>query len=259
MGLDKYEKLKELKSLLDKGLLDENEFSKLKNEILFSDDGISKNDSGHNTLSNTESYENEQNNSPKPNVERNIFEEIAFKNNQKINIGSPPKVKTKINNNLVLFVVIVVIVLFFKFYKSSDEREIQEICPDCNEFIDIRKTSWILVKNSENKSNVYDKKSHNFLLKNWYEAKYDEGVVYDDITFQVNGNSKMCSEHEYQYLKEKGDDYLDGTFVTEAQKIKNNENHTNPKDYREWRVCNNCTGSSCTRCFGRGYYWGKEH
>ena len=33
--MDKYDKLKELKTLLDKGLLNENEFSKLKNEILF--------------------------------------------------------------------------------------------------------------------------------------------------------------------------------------------------------------------------------
>lgn len=261
--MDKYQKLKELKSLLDNGLLNQDEFNKLKNEILFSEDVILKNDSeNHNTFSKTESFENVQIDSKKPNVERNIFEEIAFKNSQKTKFKTPPKtqnVKTKTRNNLILFALIFGIVLFFKFYKSSDERDIQNICPDCDVFTKVRKTTWILVNNSQNKSNVYDTKSHRFLLKNWYEAKYDEGIVYDDITFQVNGNSKMCSEHEYQYLVEKGDDYLNGTFVSEAQKIQNNENHNNPKDYKEWRVCNNCPGSSCTRCFGRGYYWGKEH
>lgn len=26
----------------------------------------------------------------------------------------------------------------------------------------------------------------------------------------------------------------------------------------EWRVCSGCTGKSCTKCFGRGYYWGSK-
>lgn len=38
MEFDKYEKLKKLKTLLDNGLINQDEFNKLKNEILFSDD-----------------------------------------------------------------------------------------------------------------------------------------------------------------------------------------------------------------------------
>ena len=26
----------------------------------------------------------------------------------------------------------------------------------------------------------------------------------------------------------------------------------------EWKVCKNCTGKTCTRCFGRGYYYGSK-
>ena len=150
-----------------------------------------------------------------------------------------PNVKTKNNNNLILFVLILGIVLFIKFYKSSDEREIQEICTDCKEFTNIRKTSWILVKNSENKSNVYDKKTHKFILKNWYEAKYDEGSYFDDITFQVNGYSKMCSEREYNLLAEKGDDYLNST-IDDSNSTYSNSSSTNNSSNSSDETCSWC-------------------
>ena len=63
--MDIYKKLKELKSLLDNGLLNQDEFEKLKNEILFA---------------NNEYSNQEQNEPKKTNIERNILEEITYKN-----------------------------------------------------------------------------------------------------------------------------------------------------------------------------------
>jgi hypothetical protein len=67
--MDIYKKLKELKSLLDNGLLNQDEFEKLKNEILFA---------------NNEYSNQEQNEPKKTNIERNILKEITYKNRNKI-------------------------------------------------------------------------------------------------------------------------------------------------------------------------------
>jgi hypothetical protein len=115
--MDKYEKLKELKTLLDNGVLNQDEFNKLKNEILFSDDKITSDESEiTNNYSKPESFDNEQKNYTKSNVERNIFEEIAFKNNQKINYNIPQKN----NNNLIYFAVFIGVILFFFFQNNNN-------------------------------------------------------------------------------------------------------------------------------------------
>lgn len=240
MKLNKNEKLNEIKILLQKKLITEEEFEYLKQEVYCKKQG-------------------------KRNKELKIVEDIISNTNKSsFNLKPQKKSNKKSNNNyssnLKFFLALaIILVIFIKLYVPSEQRDILSIYPDAKKFQDIRKTNWILVTNSNNKSNVYDTKTKKFLLNNWYEAKYDEGIVYDDITFDVNGNSKMCSEHSYHYLAEKGDAYLDGRFISEEEQINNYENSIDPKELKEWRVCNNCPGSSCSRCFGRGYYWGKEH
>ena len=116
-------------------------------------------------------------------------------------------------SNLIYFIFFAVIVFIFyiQYYVPKEQREILAIYPDSQEFQKIRKTSWILVTNSDNKSNIYDTNPKRFLLNKWYDAKYDEGSFYDDITFNIDGKSKMCSETDYHFLTEKGDDYLNST------------------------------------------------
>ena len=114
--MDKYEKLKGLKSLLDNGLLNQDEFEKLKNEILFA------NNKGSNQ---------EQNEPKKTNIERNILEEITYKNrnvledisknNTKSNIETPSKNKN--NNGLILLAVFLGVLIFFSNLNKNDKSK----------------------------------------------------------------------------------------------------------------------------------------
>jgi 5-methylcytosine-specific restriction endonuclease McrA len=115
--MDKFEKLKELKALLDNGVLNQDEFDKLKNEMLFSEDKINSNLSVDSiTFTKAGSHKNRINESGKSNSERNVFEEIAIKNNQKINY----KIPQKNNNNLIYFAVFIGVILFFFFQNNNN-------------------------------------------------------------------------------------------------------------------------------------------
>jgi hypothetical protein len=189
MEFDKYEKLKKLKTLLDDGLLNQDEFDKLKNEILFEE-------------AKTKNLKEKIDNSIKINNEtNNVKELLTNRNNSK-----------KSNLKYYLLIIIIAIGIFIKSYVPAEQREILALYPDSKQFLKIRKTSWILVTNSSNKSNVYDTNSKRFLLSKWYKAKYDEGVFFDDITFDFDNKSKMCSESNYHYLTEKGDEYLNSSL-----------------------------------------------
>ena len=243
-------KLEQIKLLYETNAITEIEYNLLKDEILFGKKSQSINEkpkissSVSNNLNKTE----------------NDFNEIKI--NNKINKKSFNKNdKSNKLQNILLFTIGFILLAFFMFKHSTDENEILEKCSDCNKYDKIRKTKWILVSRKDKKSNIYDTESNDFLLDNWYEAKYDEGAFYDDITFEVNGSSKMCSEDEYHYLSEQKDDYLDGSFQT-PEEIKNKERYQEMKEKensRSWVVCKNCPGKSCSRCFGRMYYYGKEN
>lgn len=246
----KYE-LEQIKLLYETNAITEIEYNLLKYEILFGKKSQSINEKPKISSSTSNNLNR---------TERNVFNEI--KSNNKINKKSSNKNdKSNKLQNILLFTIGFILFAFFMLKHSADENEIIEKCSDCNKFEKIRKTKWILVSRNDKKSNVYDTESNDFLLDNWYEAKYDEGAIYDDITFEVNGSSKICSEDEYHYLSEQGDDYLDGSFKT-AEDIKKEERYQENKEkenHRSWVVCKNCPGKSCSRCFGRMYYYGKEN
>lgn len=130
--------------------------------------------------------------------------------------------------------------------KTESSKEIDRTCSNC-EKKKLPKTSFILVTNQEGKSNVFNIKTMKYMLSNWYPAVFDEGVIYDDITFTVTGREVSCSESEYHLLSDKYLNKFDEEIV--------NIGSTKKSSQSEWIVCKNCTGKSCTHCFGRGYYY----
>lgn len=146
--------------------------------------------------------------------------------------------------------------------KNKYSKEIEKSCSDCSE-TKIRKSDFILVTNKNGESNVFSKSRMSFVLSHWYEATYDEGTFYDDITFKIDGRKKIVMDINYDFLRDHGDNYLLGKILTDREKQDSqNSKFNNQEEARKngstWRVCHNCTGRSCTKCFGRGYYYGKE-
>lgn len=120
-------------------------------------------------------------------------------------IESSSKIESK--SKYILYLASFSLVLFSIFYlinkRPSYENEILSKCSDCGFFEEVSDTDWVLTKNRNNLSNIYDKSSKSFLLDNWYVAKYNEGILYDDITFQVMGHSIGCGETQYVKLSDK--------------------------------------------------------
>lgn len=180
-------------------------------------------------------------------------------------------ISTKKKNNIIGYSIVatlmVIVIGFFSLYKSTEDK-IKEICVDCIEFKEIPKTDWVLVKNSSNQFNLYNKKQKQFDLNNWYyNVVFNKGMFYDDLTFTVNGKEKIVSDINYVNIIEHGDDYINGVYLTEnelkekqQEEFRTMEAEQNRQKERtgEWKVCNNCPGKSCSKCFGRAYYYGKN-
>lgn len=122
------------------------------------------------------------------------------------------------------FVLIAVLCL-----SSCGYSVINEACPNCKT-TELSNSDLILVTNQEGKSNVFSKSENRFLLANWYPAVYDEGLFYDDITFDVNGEKVVVSESNYGLIS---DDYLLGKNQSEDNKKEEKATPT------KW-PCNQC-------------------
>lgn len=79
-------------------------------------------------------------------------------------------------------------------------KEIEKSCSDCEQ-IKVRKSEdLIFVKKSNGEGNVFSKSQMKFLLDKWYPAKYDEGIIFDDIRFEVDGKWISFPEDEYSKI-----------------------------------------------------------
>ena len=147
------------------------------------------------------------------------------------------------NSNSKIYIIIVSIIIstvaYFTFIHKSNEDLIKEQCNDCEKFEEIKKTTWLLVTKGNGTSNLWDTKSEKFVLENWYSAKYDDGIFYDDITFTINGEVIIVSDVNYKILNEKKDDYFNE--IIQEKNIKKQEENTSN--------CSNCGN----RFTGRGY------
>jgi hypothetical protein len=102
---------------------------------------------------------------------------------------------------IINFKLLILVIILFISCKNKYTKEIDKSCTDCTE-VDIEKFDIILVTNKEGKSNVFSKNNMKFLLSEWYEAKYDKGIFFDDITFNVQGQKVMCSEDDFKNLSD---------------------------------------------------------
>ena len=160
-----------------------------------------------------------------------------------------------------MFGLTLLIGLFFYLF-GNDFSEIKKKYPESKKFESIDNTSWVLVENNSNKINIYDEDSKSFILKKWYDGDissfgitfykdYDNGV-YEGV---------LINPGEYSKLLKFGDDLVQGKDPeTQAETDKAVKEYGEEQDRlnnKSWVVCQSCTGKSCTRCFGRGYYYGR--
>jgi hypothetical protein len=236
--MDKYEKLKELKTLLDNGVLNQDEFNKLKNEILFSDDVIPKNDSGYNTFSKSEGFDNEQNDSTKSDIKSNVYEDIAFKYVQ--------NVKKKSNNNLILFIVIAGIIIFFYNY------DINSNTINSNDSIQDSKTTTTeeLV---ENESTICTICGRNFTGDGYDKI---DGVWQRNTNMQTELCSQNCAMVEDQRQNQKYNDILvkhGYEPIDDSQSSSSNHSQPNGNGFFTGSDGQLHQASPCGNCHHTGY------
>jgi hypothetical protein len=126
---------------------------------------------------------------------------------------------------------LLLLILAFKWIFPENEitQKIKETCSDCTE-IEIPESDLILVTNSAGQSNIFSKSEMSYLLTEWYDIKFNEGLFFDDITFNIDGKSIMVSEHDYALIS---NDYLLGK-ITPTDNTEEEENKPS-----EWS-CNIC-------------------
>lgn len=116
---------------------------------------------------------------------------------------------------IIYFIVFFVLGFVASSCKSKYSKEIEKSCADCIE-TEIRESDFILVTNKNGESNVFSKNKMTFVLSKWYPAKYDEGVFFDDITFNIADKKVMCSESDYNSLS---DDFINGKLESMSSSV----------------------------------------
>ncbi len=241
--MDKYDKLIEVKDLLNKGLINQEEFDKLKKEILF--------------VNNENSYQ-EQNAPKKTTSERKIFEEITYKNNEKSNIENPSKNKN--NRGLILFAVFFGVLIFFSNLNKNDKSK--------ESTIDSTTTS------TENKAIENNSTKCLICGRIFTGDGYDkiDGVWQKNTNMQTELCSQNCAMIEDQRQEQKYNSILEkhgyapinsqGSTSNHAQPNSNGYFTGNDGQLHQSSPCGNCNHTGyidmgdgmqvCPMCNGRG-------
>ena len=93
------------------------------------------------------------------------------------------------------------LVLIFFASCNQHEDNIRKVCPDC-EIMEINDTEILMATNSEGLSNFYDKTSNSFMLTNWVNAIYDEGIIFDDITINIEGTKIYLLKSDFPKISD---------------------------------------------------------
>jgi hypothetical protein len=102
------------------------------------------------------------------------------------------------NNLTVLIFTFFSLIIMLGCNKYSDE--IEKTCSNCEQ-IKVRKSDDIIVvKRPDGKGNVFSKSKMKFLVDNWYEVIYDEGIFFDDIRFNIDGKYISFTEDRYSEI-----------------------------------------------------------
>ncbi len=158
-------------------------------------------------------------------------------------------------------------IAFFVFYLvffGKDYSEIKAKYPEGKKFESIDNTSWVLVTNDSKKINIYDENSKRLILNKWYDGNVSGfGITfYEDYDNGVY-TGILINPDEYSKLLQYGDDLVQGKdpeSQAESEKaLKEYGEEQDKLNRMEWVVCKNCPGKSCSRCFGRMYYYGKPN
>jgi hypothetical protein len=254
MKIEIKDKLEQIKLLFNSNLITEKEYNQLKEEILFGDIEvpIDKND----IVGNVSSKELIDNNIEKGGVNQPTKNAPQIKKTPR----KRKEKKTPIGYYIVIGLVFLVgYIVFF----GEDYSEIKEKYPEGEKFESIENTSWVLVTNASKRINIYDKNSKELLLKKWYNG--DVGgfgiTFYEDYDNEVY-RGVLINPDEYSKLSEYGDDLVQGKdpeSQAETDKaVKEYGEEQRRKNSSSWVVCKNCPGKSCSRCFGRMYYYGTQ-
>lgn len=84
---------------------------------------------------------------------------------------------------------------------NQDETAIKQVCPDC-QIEEIEGTQILITTNSNGLANFYDTQNHSFMLSNWVEATYSKGIIYDDITINMNGQQFYLFKEDFSNISD---------------------------------------------------------
>jgi hypothetical protein len=101
--------------------------------------------------------------------------------------------------NKIKFFLPLVLLIFASCNQPGDN--IRKVCPDC-EIMEINNTEILMATNSEGLSNFYDKTSNSFMLTNWVNAIYDEGIIFDDIIINIEGTKIYLLKSDFPKISD---------------------------------------------------------
>lgn len=93
------------------------------------------------------------------------------------------------------------LVLIFFASCNQPGNNIRKVCPDC-EITEINNTEILMATNPEGLSNFYDKTSNSFMLTKWVNAIYDEGIIFDDITINIDGTKIYLLKSDFPKISD---------------------------------------------------------
>lgn len=123
---------------------------------------------------------------------------------------------------IAILLLLACVITFLFLHEDKYSKEIKKTCLECK-LEEIAKSDYILVTNKEGKSNVFSKTNMSFILSQWYEAEYDNGMFFDDITFSINGGKVICVEDDYKQLS---DDYINNKINNNSSNAQTSSNNT---------------------------------
>jgi predicted nucleic-acid-binding Zn-ribbon protein len=148
--------------------------------------------------------------------------------------------------NKIKFFLPLVLIILASCNQPGDN--IRKVCPDC-EIAEIKDTEILMATNSDGLSNFYDKTSNSFMLTNWVNATYAEGIIFDDITIDIEGTKIYLFKSDFpkisdamlkQKLTEKQD--ADPATTNSGSGMRYCEKHS--KAYASGNTCSKCVEDS---------------
>jgi predicted nucleic-acid-binding Zn-ribbon protein len=127
---------------------------------------------------------------------------------------------------------------------NQPEDKIKKECPDCK-IEELKGTEILMATNSSGLSNFYDKTSNSFMLTSWVNAAYARGIIFDDITFVIEGRKIYLIKSDFPKIS---DAFLRQKLSEEQEADANTTNSGSGTRYCAKHSQAYASGNTCSKC-----------